>query len=175
MCAFDVLNIFVHPGIVELDAALQADVRRAKQNSTGDKATTPSIDATAAQEGEPVEVVKAPEFAEDSSTGHAALFLSCISANSVEEGKLEPCSCGVAVSISAFILVPVFVSCISQFRLVGEFVTAIALQKRLIQLSKLFLNVDLLVTLFVLPGFSNSPASSCVILSVICTRHFFLS
>ena len=76
--------------------------------------------------------MKAPESAEDSSTGHAALFLSCISTNSVEERKLEPCSCGIAVSISGFILVPVFMSSISQFRLIGEFVTAIVLQKRLI-------------------------------------------
>ena len=169
----DVHDIFGHPGIVEIDAALQADVRRTKENSTGDKTTSPGIDASASQVGKPIEVVEAPEFSEECSTGHAALLLSCISTNSVKETKLEPTSCRVTVCKSGFICVPVLMSLISQFRLIGESVTAIALQQSLILLSKLFLKVDLLVTFFELASLSDSPAIMFVRLSVICTRHFF--
>ena len=153
-----VLDVLFHPEVVETNATLNGDIGRTEKHGTGDETTTPSVDATAAQEGEPVEVVETPEFGEHGSTRDTTLFCSSVQSSCVKECNLHPSSHGVAVSISGLILFPVPMASVSELRFVHPSFFAIVLEQSFVQLTELFLKVKLSRSLLPFAKFLCSPS-----------------
>ena len=137
-----VLTILGEPVLILANAALDADIWRAKQDGPGDETTSPCVNSSTSQEREPVKVVEPPEAAHDLRAGNAALFPRRVDSNNVDETGLEPGSIGVSMSVACLMLVPVIVGHIRVFRLVGESVTPVILQQVLIVVTELLLQVN---------------------------------
>ena len=79
-----VVLVVVEPSLVAIDATLDADVWGAEEDGASNEAAAPCIDAAATEEGQPVEVVVAPEARKDNSTRNASLLLCCVEATGVK-------------------------------------------------------------------------------------------